>query len=141
MKIQTLIHGEPSDPTLFALIGPVALSRSVHRDLGAPITSEPGRHWAVAVEAGEAIGFASLHLLADGHRAKMHHLWVADQRNALSVRRRLVQAIEKRAVAYARDHLATVDRDTSRRFYENLNWTADGQRGQFITYERDLTDD
>jgi len=135
-----LTHDAEHRRELFALIGELAASRKVHQALGVPVTSEPGRRWLVLVdEEEEVLGMASLHLLADGKRAKLQHLYAVDGPHCARTLGCLLRAAASEAKRLGRSELHTVDTVTAHKRYETHGWSGNGKRGQYVTYTKELS--
>jgi hypothetical protein len=141
--IRNLVHDAEHQALLFSLIGELALDKNVHAALGACPTSEPGRVWCVATdtETRATMGFASLHLLADGQRGQVRHLYGADGPQAVRVLGRLLTAIKDQARARSLRHLTAIDRTAAGKLFLSHGWQAGAARGQYTTYTLELADD
>lgn len=139
MNILTFQHEPKQTADLFGRIGELACARATHKALGVCVTSEPGRHWLVAELAGSVVGFASIHVLADGHGGQLRHLYAIDGPHANQALGQLLRHAARLAKKLEITTLTSRDRTAAARFYAANGWRADGQIGQYTTYHWSLS--
>lgn len=139
MNIITFIHEPTQVAALFALIGELASARATHKTLGVCVTSEPGRHWLVAEQDGAAVGFVSLHALADGRGGQLRHLYAPDGPQANQALGQLLRHAASLAKDIGLQTLTSRDRTAAARLYTAHGWRPDGQIGQYTTYHWSLS--
>lgn len=121
----------PKTRELFGLVGEFCVDPVVRAELGAPISSQPGDVWLVAMDGGEVQGFCCITLQKNG-KAKLHALYAPSAATVGSLRRTAVKEA-KSVSANAITHIAQAAQSTT---LEKEGWRAGTARGQYVTFEK-----
>lgn len=85
-KIRWVVHGHDEPSSLWPLLGPLATSKAVHKDLGGPVLSTDSHRWWFAVTGDSAVAMASLcYPRGSGQFAWFDNAWVAPDWRGLGV--------------------------------------------------------
>lgn len=124
-----LIVLEHGDPRLWPLLGPFAVDRGVHKELGGPILSSEHVTWLFAVDdAGAVLGFCAL-------RDTTSSIWydygyVVPACRKRGVFRALAKARDKHAQPDTRPRKTAV-REDRLPHYEQRGWAIATRRGRW----------